>query len=124
MGRAKTRSIAEKEMLLEGLDDYLGLWEFVASIRNESHTEEAGEVRRRTLDLVRGILDEGLASPGFPTREGHFDVVEMNTEDAITRISREWDELGREPDIWEIIWFRLTDKGRKIAKEIDENDEK
>lgn len=119
MGRAKTRSTAEKEILLEGLDDYLGLWEFVASVRYESGTDDAGEIHRRTLALVRGMLDEGLASPGFPTRDGHFDVVEMDTEDTIARISREWNELGREPDIWEIIWFRLTDKGRNVAREIE-----
>lgn len=124
MGRTGTRSVAEKEILLEGLDDYLGLWELVASVRYESDTDDAGEIRRRTLALVRGMLAEGLASPGFPTRDGHFDVVEMDTEDAIARISGEWDELGREPDVGDIIWLRLTDKGRKAAREIEENGKK
>jgi hypothetical protein len=116
--------MAEREILLEGLDDYLGLWEFVASVRDESDSDNAGEIRRRTLALVHGMLDEGLASPGFPTRDGHFDVVEMDAEDAIARISREWGELGREPDVGDIIWLRLTDKGRKAAREIDENGKK
>lgn len=121
MGRAKTRSTTEKEILLEGLDDYLGLWEFVASIRDESNTDDAGEIRRRVLALVRGMLDEGLARAGFPTRDGHFDVVEMNTEDTVARISREWDELGREPDVGDIIWFRLTDEGIRLARDIEES---
>lgn len=112
--------MAEKEILLEGLDDYLGLWEFVFSVRDESDIEDAGEIRRRTLGLARGLLDEGLAKPGFPTSDGRFEVIEASAEDIIVRISREWDELGREPDIGDIIWFRLTDEGRKVARDVEE----
>lgn len=109
---------AAREVLLEGLDDYLGLWEFVASVRDNGTTDPQA-VREEAIGLVREILDADFAEAGFPTRDGRFTVESSDATEVAERVSREWDELGREPDIWEIIWFRLTEKGREYARRLD-----
>lgn len=109
---------AAREVLLEGLDDYLGLWEFVASVRDNG-TVSPRTVREEVLTLVRKLLEEGLVEAGFPTREGGFAPEDAEAPELLERISGEWDELNREPDIGDIVWFKLTDKGRRHARKLD-----
>lgn len=110
---------AAREVLLEGLDDYLGLWEFVASVREGSATGASlGAVREEVLALVGDLLEEGLVEAGFPTRDGRFRIESSSATETVERISREWDELGREPDVGDIIWFKLTGKGEEYARKL------
>jgi hypothetical protein len=84
-------------------DDYTGLWLIVAELRDRS----GGAIDDRgILDILYGLLKEGQIQAGFPTHDGRgFEPWPSSPEETISRIEREWRQLGREPDIGEIVWL-------------------
>lgn len=119
MGRIRAITAAEKEILLEGLEDHLGLWEFVAAITREIPSSDESAVKRGVITMAEDLLERGLMLAGFPDELGSFDAVGEGATGIASRIDREWDELGRPPDIGEIIWFDLTEDGERYARELD-----
>ena len=81
---------------------------------DEAKTEA---VRLRTISVVAELLKGGYACVGDPDGRDGFAPWALTEEQALTRIEREWDALGREPDIAEIAWFGLTEKGEEYLAE-------
>lgn len=103
----------EKSLLREAAEDHRGLWIFPWSLREEFGIEDHEERRRITLRMVSDLLGAGLLRAGFPKGRLDFEPWTLSADEAVKRIEREWDALGREPDIGEIVWFDITEKGRE-----------
>ena len=86
-------------------DDHTGLWVIVRRVREAFPNARPAEIRDMTLSILRDLLDAGLIVAGFPTRSGQFDPFTSSTEGTLLRIQTEWDQLGREPDIGDVVWF-------------------
>jgi hypothetical protein len=121
----------KRDILREGDEDHVGLWSIIWQIRHELNDEEyprreedradPGEVRSVTLRLLQDLLQDGLVKAGFPTPDGRgFEPWSLEPHEVIRRINSEWDALGREPNIGEIVWFTATEKGEKELKKIAE----
>jgi hypothetical protein len=85
-----------------------------------SWTKEA--VRDTTLRVIRNLLEAELVRPGFPNRKGDFEPWPLNPEQALDEISREWDDLDREPRLGDIVWFDVTEKGEKYVADYSPED--
>lgn len=118
MGRIRSIIRAEEMILLEGLEDHIGLWEFVAAITREIPSGDETAVKRGVITMAEDLLERGLMVAGFPDERGDFDAVGEDATGVASRIDREWDELGRPPDIGEVIWFDLTEDGESYAREL------
>lgn len=118
MGRIRAITTAEEEILLEGLEDDIGLWEFVAAITDEIPSGDEPAIKRGVITMAEDLLERGLMVAGFPDRRGGFGVAGEDSSGIASRIDREWDELGRPPDIGEVIWFNLTEQGERYAREL------
>jgi hypothetical protein len=73
--------------------------------------EESGEAIGESgiLDPLHGLLDEGLIVAGFPTRDGRgFEPSPYSPQETVDRIRTEWQKLGRDPVIGEVVWFNAT----------------
>ncbi|MFL6193495.1 MAG: hypothetical protein ACJ75H_04950 [Thermoanaerobaculia bacterium] len=95
-----------KLVLDECVDDYTGLWQVIADLKDESGGAigESG-----ILDLLHGLLAEGLIVAGFPTRDGRgFEPWPYSPQETIDRIRAEWRKLGRDPVIGEVVWFNAA----------------
>lgn len=121
MGRIRAITAAEKEILLEGLEDHIGLWEFVVAITREIPSGDEPAVKRGVITMAEDLLERGLMVAGFPDERGNFDAVGEDATGIASRIDREWEELGRPPDIGEIVWFDLTESGERYARELDKS---
>jgi hypothetical protein len=117
----------KSEVLKECKEDHVGLWSIIWRIRyalnNGEYPSPEGdradplEVRRLTLRLVQELLEAGLLQAGSPTPDGRgFEPWSLGPRETLARIESEWDALGREPNIGEIVWFTATEKG---AKEVE-----
>jgi hypothetical protein len=118
VSEAQTISRVRRETLLEGLEDWIGMWEIVCGM-----TEIQDSTRRReaVLGLIRELLELGWFEAGFPRMNPlGFDAWETSTSDAIARIEREWRELGGDPSLGDIVWFNLTEKGSHEARRVKE----
>jgi hypothetical protein len=64
--------------------------------------------------VISNLLKAELVRAGFPTGDGvDFEPWQLTAEQALERVEREWDALGRELDIGEIFWFEIAEKGRE-----------
>lgn len=121
MERTRSLDTAEEGIILEGLEDYIGLWEFTAFVRRSLSTDNEVAIRSTVLALANELLERGVMVTGFPTPEGGFEPEESEPGEIVERIEREWRELGRMPDLGEIIWFDLTEYGERYARELAKN---
>jgi hypothetical protein len=121
----------KRQVLREGTEDYVGLWSIIWQIRYilnhaqyPTHGEDRADpmqVRRHTLALVQELLDQGLVKAGTPTPDGKgFKPWPLEPHDVVGRIQSEWDALGREPNIGEVVWFTATEKGPKELEGLTE----
>ncbi len=108
----------ERDFLIEGLDDWIGLWRFARSVRDERPDGTSDEVRERSMPMVRELVVGGYMRPGRLTEDRPgFSEWEEDAEAAVERIEREWRELGRDPNIPDVCWFSNTELGDRVARE-------
>ncbi len=94
------------ELIAEAKEDEVGLWLIVARLRNDFGIIDPDTIRARTLDCVRELLDSGQVVAGYYKPDGSGVAPwNMPIQEVVSRIAREWDELGHEPDIGEIVVF-------------------
>jgi len=90
----------------ESHDDHVGLWEIVRAVREDLGVSDNAEVRRLTLEVVASLLREHGLVAGKPTPDWRgFVPWPLSPEEAERRIEEEWAALGRDPNLWEIVWF-------------------
>jgi len=106
----------QRDMVIEGLDDYVGLWESVNWVARVDGPLDGDGMRANVMRRLRPLLLDGLVEPGFPSADGGFDSWSLNAEEAMERIETEWRALGRDPNIWDVCWFRNTPKGNALAR--------
>jgi hypothetical protein len=106
-GRATmTTEDAIERFVEEGREDHVGLWQIIRAVREDLGIIDAEEVRRATLGMVEELLREGRMRPGRPTLDWRgFEPWRLSPGEALHRIDREWHALGREPSLWEVVWF-------------------
>jgi hypothetical protein len=93
------------EFLKEAAHDYIGLWAVSDVVRWDLKLSDNAEVKARTLDVVRILMDRGLW-PGDYLKSGFHFWDEPSAEAAIARIDREWDPKLGDPPLGEsICWF-------------------
>ena len=103
-----------REILQEGLHDHIGLWSLLWHFQD---LPDSALRRRKTMALVETLLGQGWFEAGFPTSDGRgFEPWSSALDVSIARVDKEWDALGREPNIGEIVWFNLTPAGETEAR--------
>ncbi|HEY5313961.1 MAG TPA: hypothetical protein VIK18_15635 [Pirellulales bacterium] len=103
--------VLKHEVLEECEDDHVGLWSIVDAVEDYLGTTEPRYVKCFTCALLSDFLDAGEIQAGFPAKNGRdFEPWTMLTEPAINRIRQEWDALGRDPEMGEIVWFTTPSK--------------
>ncbi len=86
--------------------DYVGLWQIVIKVRHDFSISNRAEVRRLVMQIVEGMLSDGLEAvtlksvgPGCTPWEN------QNLNYVLDQIASEWDHLDRDPNPGEIVWF-------------------
>lgn len=107
----------QRELLLEGLDDFVGLWEVATIVRASLGDVSPDLIRDTSMRSVRPLLLGGYWAAGdspYATKN-KFREWDVSGEEAAERINREWRQLGKDPDLLEICWFKNTALGNKVA---------
>ncbi len=90
-------------VLAETREDDVGLWEVARANRAKHGVLDSIEVRLQGAAVCDALLKQGLTFGQFDG-EGVFHP--WPSEGACDRIVAEWSDLGRDPDIGEVGWFR------------------
>ena len=86
-------------------EDYVGLWELVKDVKRAFPEASAREVQKTTLELVRDLLSTGRAVAGDLSNDGDFCDWRLSVDLCVARVREEWDRLGHEPNIAEVVWL-------------------
>jgi hypothetical protein len=89
----------------EATEDVLGLWQLCRSARYDGGAKTPEEVKTMVLGFVRRLLENGVQAVEIRDQRPWSD---QNPDSVIERISREWDALGREPNVPDIVWFKRS----------------
>ena len=101
----------KRDFLTECYDDYVGLWSLIRRVKFEMQEEDPQKIRDITMAIVTGYLREGLIKSGIPKITGEFEEWQLSPEKTTERIQNEWDKLGAEPNMGDIVWFTTSEKG-------------
>jgi hypothetical protein len=98
-----------KHVLAECRDDYVGLWSIVRRVAND--IEDRSKVMETTLELLGKLLrEDDIAAGTFEERTSDYSnplfcTWDQPVDKILRTIETEWQNLGRDPDIGEIVWF-------------------
>jgi hypothetical protein len=112
----------KRELLEEAAEDYVGLWAALWPLREELGIEDEAVRRKIALRVLSDLLEADLIRAGVPKGRVRFDAWDLPAEKVLERIEREWDELGREPDIGEVVWFDITERGERHVRDYSPSD--
>ncbi len=91
---------------------------FIIGIIND-YVDLKNNEKNKVLKIIEELLQEKLLIAGLPKgKEWTFVPLKENVKDVINYVNKEWDSLGREPSLWDIIWFDITLKGKGKLKEL------
>lgn len=112
-----------KEILALCAHDYLGFWLVVKRVAKDAYSDKLPEwVRPKTLEAIRYLLQSRLIEAGnFEHKDSgsyKFQPMLLPVDEVIRYIEREWDELGRTPNISDICWFIATSLGEQLANDL------
>lgn len=111
----KNLSEVRRELLLEGLTDYVGVWEVSWILRRLMPSRTTDEIRDTAMEVLDPLIREGLIEVGTLREHGGFLAWTCTAEQALVRIDEEWRSLGQDPNIGQICWFSNTASGDRIA---------
>jgi hypothetical protein len=99
----------------EAKTDAVGLWAIHWEVRNVLPHLGDQAARDATFRIVDIILSSGAVPGEFSgdVSSHQFKPWHVSVPEAIHRIQTEWTNLGRAPDIGEIVWFIAAEAARK-----------
>lgn len=96
-----------ENFILEASEDYVGLWRIVNAVRHELGEADEAQIRSTSLKIVEELLNRGVEVIDYYQGRGWVRWSEQNSQTIISRIEREWNTLGRDPNLGDICWFSL-----------------
>jgi hypothetical protein len=111
-----------KKILALCADDYTGLWMIVSAIAEDAYSFETVPdwVRQKTIDILRDLLQSNLIAGGRIDPASHdFRPFYFSVEDTIGFVEREWETLGKTPNIGDVCEFFITLEGKQLAQKLN-----
>ena len=70
-------------------------------------------IKNKTLEVIKSLLEEELVVAGDLLPDNAFKVWNIKIDNIIEKIKIEWNNLDSELNMYELVWFDITEKGRK-----------
>ncbi|ORA19549.1 hypothetical protein BST12_17150 [Mycobacterium angelicum] len=112
------RENVRKELLLDGLVDYIDLNAVDWNVRQHNPSASRQEVQNESLAVIRSLLSEGLVVLGAMSGEGgRWRAWQEPLDASLQKISDVYVSRYDDPPAWVwSSWMALTDKGRSVAE--------
>jgi len=86
--------------------DYVGLWTLPWMVRHYTGESNQELVREIAFGILSDLLRAQLIVAGNFTSDSQFVTWVGSADLTLAEIEKQWLQLGREPDIGEIVWFK------------------
>lgn len=109
---------ARQKVLVEGQHDWVKLWEVHRHVAEEDLSASLADVQRKTLELVRALISEGVAEAGDLRDHGaRFEPWGIPAQESLERMSAEYVDRFNDRVGWpSTLWLRITDKGKDLGR--------
>ena len=105
----KTKSF----ILAWSIEDTVSLFFIPSFVEQCYRYEDAKLIKNTSLAIIKNLLEEELVRAGDLLADNTFIPWKMSIDKIIDKIKQEWESLGRELEMYELVWFEITDKGRR-----------
>lgn len=105
------------DLLIRGLDDWLQAAEVASVARTIGAARTESEVRALSVQVVRDLLQRDFMVVGTVAGT-EFTPWGIAMEDALERIEREWRARPEGPNLGDICWLNLTERGSGRAEDL------
>lgn len=95
----------EKDFLNECKEDFVGLWVLVRTIREAEPGWSNAKIMNEVLLFLERLLKANKIIVGIPDEFGGFEMWKFQDDENIEKIRSIWMNLGREPNIGDVVWF-------------------
>ena len=112
---------ARESILLRGLVDWVALDRIHWDVIQENQRAPLSVVQNKTLELIRSLVDEGLAELGdLASEDGEFTAWDSSLDESIDRIRSVYVAHFHDENVWPwYAWLNLTEQGDRVAQEIE-----
>ncbi|HLH11862.1 MAG TPA: hypothetical protein VKV77_08290 [Methylovirgula sp.] len=94
--------------------DYVGLWMIAATVRDTFELHDNRAVRDKTLEVVKGLLEQGLRPGDYLGGTDFTPWKEKDPAAILARIEREWNPANGDPDLGDSsCWFDMDPVHKK-----------
>ncbi len=100
-------------ILAWSIEDTVSLYFIPSFVEQCYHYKDFELIKIRSFELIKNLLDEGLVKAGDLLEDNTFIPWNMSIAEILAKIKVEWENLGRELYMYELVWFEITEKGRK-----------
>jgi hypothetical protein len=106
------------DILHSSWDDYTGLWEVIRMVQRHAPELDGRDLIDTTLRCVKDLIETDLVELGAPTADGGgFSRWDVQADESLSRIEREWTALHRHPTIGEIVWLTTSARGDQLLSD-------
>jgi hypothetical protein len=95
------------------IEDWTSLFFIPSFIEQFYRYEDPELIKITSLAIIKKILEEKLVIAGDLTQNNKFIPWDKSINDVLKKIKHDWDNLGRELCMYELVWFEITEKGKK-----------
>lgn len=112
---------ARESVLLRGLVDWIALDRIHWDVAQENQGAPLLVVQDKTLELIRSLVDEGLAELGdLASEDSKFAPWDSSLDESIERIRNVYVAHFHDENVWPwYAWLNLTEEGERVAQEIE-----
>ena len=101
------------DILLWCIEDWTSLYFIPSFIKKRYQYDDFELIKTKSLEIIKNLLDEDLVKAGDLLKDNIFVPWDMTIDKIIDKIKYEWESLGRELYMYELVWFEITEKGEK-----------
>lgn len=101
------------DILAWSIEDSVSLYFISSFVKKKYNSNNSSFIKRKSLENIKNLLEEKLVIAGDLTKDNEFVSWKMSIDEILQKIERDWNNLGRDLYMYELVWFEITEKGKK-----------
>lgn len=104
---------AKTKILAWSIEDTIDLFFFSSILDEYCDYKDLESLKKVTFELIIDVQENGLMKAGDLLPDNSFIPWNISIDDIVAKIKYNWNNLNRELYPHEIVWFEITEKGKK-----------
>jgi hypothetical protein len=94
-------------------EDYTDLIIICDFVNSYFLIKDKNQIKKNALKTIQNLLEEEVIVAGILQKDNTLNVYNKKTSEVIKEIEIKWNNLNRQLQPHELVWFDITEKGKK-----------